>query len=138
MEITRYWTARAHRLDQQFLRYLLVGAVAALADSGTLVLMVTLVHLHYLIGNAAGFAVGILINYALSIRWVFAERRVGGGLAEFAVFAGIGIVGLGISELVMFDGVDVLGLPYTLAKAGAIGVTLVWNFCARRAALFSS
>lgn len=132
-----YWTARAHRLDQQFLRYLLVGGVATLGDYGTLVLSVSGLQVHYLLGNAAGFTVGLAINYALSIGWVFPWRVLKSPIAEFALFAGIGIVGLGLSELIMFAGVDLLGWHYTLAKIAAVAGTLLWNFTVRRALLFS-
>ena len=124
-------------LGVQFVRYLFVGGIATVADFGTLILLTGGLGLHYLAGNAAGFTVGLTVNYLLSIVWVFSTRSLSSRSAEFLLFGIIGIAGLGISQGVMYIGVGLVGVHYTLAKVAAVAATLVWNFTVRRIALFS-
>jgi len=120
----------------QFLRYLVVGGVAFAADFGTLTLLHGVFHIHYLVANAGGFIAGLLVNYFLSIRWVFDQRRLRNPWMEFLAFAGIGLLGLLINEASMYLLVDKVELQYQIAKVGATGISLVWNFGARKVMLF--
>ena len=134
--LRRLFVESTRRLHVQLLRYVVVGGVATLADFAVYVLLVKLLGLHYLLGNAGGFSVGVLVNYLMSIWWVFPSRRLRSKSAEFVIFALIGMVGLGISELCMVLGVSVLGIYDLLTKVGATVCTLAWNFTVRRWLLF--
>ena len=74
----------------------------------------------------------------MSIRWVFASRRLGSATAEFTVFAIIGVAGLGLTVLIMGVGMHVIHLRYNymLAKVAAVVIVFIWNFGARRTLLF--
>jgi len=120
----------------QFARYVVVGGVAFVADAGTLWVLTEVAGVHYLVSNVGGFAVGLLVNYLLSVRWVFARhsgRPVG---VEIGVFAAIGVAGLGLNEVLLWAATEGIGLHYMLSKVLAAGVVLVWNFGARRWFLF--
>jgi len=120
----------------QFLRYLIVGGLAFAVDFGTLTLLHGVFGVHYLMANAGGFIVGLVVNYFLSINWVFDQRRLSNPWMEFIAFAAIGLLGLAINELSMFLLVGVVELHYQVAKLGATGISLVWNFGARKVVLF--
>ena len=124
------------RLHIQFIRYVVVGAVATAVDFATLMLLVEAAGIHYLLANACGFTTGLVTNYLLSVRWVFSCRTAESRMAEFLIFAAVGVVGLGISEGCMYLGVDIFGLDYRAAKAASVVCTLVWNFAVRRLLLF--
>lgn len=120
----------------QLMRYGVVGAVALAADFGSLFALTELAGWHYLVSAAAAFLVGLVVNYALSIRWVFAQRSMESRSAEFGVFAGIGVVGLGLNEIVMWAFTSGVGLHYGLSKAIAAVVGFAWNFGIRKWLLF--
>ena len=116
------WRQRAHalmlgateHLGVQFMRYIVVGGLATVADFGVLVVLTSGLGVHYLISNAAGFVAGLTVNYVLSVLWVFASRKLKSRIAEFTIFAVVGVVGLGLSQLVMYLGVGVAGVYYPL------------------------
>ena len=86
-----------------------------------------------------GLVAGLVLNYAMSILWVFTactrilEKRK---LAEFTLFALVGIAGVGINQLLMYLMVDGLGLNEMLSKMVAAVLVLMWNFGARKLILF--
>lgn len=120
----------------EFLRYGAASAVALLVDFATLVLLTELAGVHYLASAAVGFSLGILVAYVLSIRWVFAARRLASVPAESAIFLLIGVTGLVINHIVMFGLTEAAALPYAVSKVGSAGIVFTFNFIARKTLLF--
>ena len=129
-------TQTPHRSTlQQFVRYLFVGGGAFLVDFGTMALLHHGVGLHYLTAAGCGFLLGLLVNYTISIVWVFTQRRQDPKL-EFVVFATVGLVGLGLNQGIIWLLTEhVLAIPL-LSKVVAAGTVLCWNFSARKILLF--
>ena len=121
----------------QLLRYSVVGGIAFVADFSVLYLATSILGLHYLLGAAGGFVVGMGINYVLSIAWVFDKRRVGSVGLELQIFAAIGVAGLLINELLMWMLTGGLGVHYLRSKLIAAVVVYLWNFVARKVVLFT-
>lgn len=117
-------------------RYFLASAVALAVDAGTLVLCTEVFGLHYLVSATLGFSLGIIVIYALSVRWVFLNRSLADRNAERLIFITIGVIGLGLTDLVLYLLTDIAGLPYGLSKVGAAATVFTFNFGARKAALF--
>lgn len=118
----------------QFIRYLFVGGFAAIIDTGCLYVLNARFSVSHLAAAAAGFALGLLINYIFSIIWVF--ESTGDFKGEFAVFSLIGISGLGWTELIMWVSVDHAHAPVLAAKILALGIVLIWNFAMRKKFVF--
>jgi putative flippase GtrA len=125
-------------LAVQFLRYLVVGGIAFLADFGTLALLTSGCGWHYLQAAAVAFGIGIAVTYVLSVTWVFKVRVVKSQHVEFLLFALIGLAGLGITQLMLWTLTDGLNLYYLHAKLITSAVVLGWNFAARKLLLFTS
>jgi putative flippase GtrA len=121
---------------REFLRYLLVSAVALEVDVVTLMILTDMAGIDYLVANIVAFVTGSVIVYIGSTRWAFSQRRVAGS-AEYLIFLGIGIVGLGVNELVLWAAVAGLAFPVVVAKVGAAGASFLFNFIARKILLFS-
>jgi putative flippase GtrA len=121
---------------QEALGYAAVSACAFFVDFTILFILVHYFSWWYLGAATASFLAGLVVGYALSVTLVFKYRRLKDRRLEFASFAAIGAVGIAINAAAIFCGVKYLGLHYLIAKCGAAGFTLVWNFVARRQLLF--
>lgn len=118
-------------------RYLLASAVAFATDFAAYVGLIRLAGWHYLLAAPAGFALGLLVVYVLSVRWVFHVRRVQNARVEFALFAAIGLLGMAINEAVIYAAVEHARLSFELAKVASAAVVFSINFALRKALLFT-
>lgn len=128
----------------EFMRYVVVGGVAFLADAGTMALVKELFFKEnctaweMALCVAAGFVVGLAVNYLLSNLFVFRkaeQRQKGQTLGAFLIYAAVGLIGFGITELLMWLGVMLVGadgLWYLLIKCAVAGIVLIWNYIGRK------
>lgn len=114
----------------QFFRYGFVGGVSALSDIGTLVVLTSGLHVHYLISATVAFVIGTIVNYFLSTRWVF--RSSGRKSLEFFLFTLIGFGGLCLNNLILWALVSKGGVFYLFAKFVSVSVVLFWSFLLRK------
>ena len=134
--LNRWLGGKADRLYAQFLRYVVVGGIAFAVDFTVLILLTELAGIHYLVSAGMAFCGGLLLNYALCIKWVFRSRTLQDTRAEFIVFSLVGVAGLGLTELILYAGTGRLGFDYRLSKIVAVATVLIWNFSARKLLLF--
>lgn len=127
---------RSRDVGVQFTRAFVTGLIATAADVLTMIVLVSGLGWHYLVGNACSYSLGTLVNCAICVSWVFATRNVGNRSLELAVFFMAGIVGLGVSEAAMFGCVEWVGLHYVAAKIVATGCHFLFNFSSRKLLLF--
>lgn len=118
-------------------RYLTASAVALGMDFGTYVALIRLAGVHYLMAAPLGFALGLATIYALSIRWVFGERRLPDARVEFTIFALVGIAGMALNQLVIYAGVEILSVSYEIAKLLSAAMVFCFNFTSRKLLLFT-
>jgi putative flippase GtrA len=123
-------------LLRQFCRYSLVGGLAFGFDFGSLWMLSQFLKVHYLISAMVAFLIGLAINYALSVTWVFNKRSVENRGVEFLVFGLIGIAGLALNELFIWFFTAIAGFHYLVSKIGSTAFVYSWNFFARRHSLF--
>ena len=122
----------AERTHVQFVRYFVVAAVSVAADFAVFFTLTESFGVHYLAAAAAAFAVWLVINYALSVAWVFPRRRTWGRLLEFALFVAASGLGFLFNISVLWLCTDVLGVFYAWSKIVATGATFFFNFFARK------
>ena len=127
----------------EFLRYAVVGGIAFVADFGTLVAAQELYLKSFpsgvYIATVLGFVVGLAVNYALSLLFVFTsekDRGKGRSFGAFLVFGVVGLLGLGWTELGMWLGIELLHLNYMLVKVFVTGAVLLWNYLGRKILIF--
>ena len=94
--------------------------------------------LHYLVSACLGFMVGISVNYALSVSWVFDHRSVNNRVHEFAIFVSIGMSGLAFNAALMWIFTELAGFHYLASKVIATALIFLFNFGARKVLLFST
>lgn len=120
------------KLAKQFIGYLAVAFVGLGFDFGTLVFLREVIGTHYLLAAVSGFTVGLIVNYLLSVRYVFSDPKIKSHAINFGLFGLIGVVGLGILTLLMWALTDGLHINYVLSKIAATLFVYMWNFFARR------
>lgn len=133
------------KLLMEFLRYCVVGGLAFLADFGTLVIAQELVLKQLVSGvyiaTVFGFIVGLVVNYVLSLWFVFTQKKdkgKGRSVGAFLVFGIIGLLGLVWTELGMWIGIEFLNWNYMVVKVIVTGAVLVWNYLGRKILIFNS
>lgn len=126
-----------HNMMIQLFRYGFVGGGAFLADYGTLFLLTEYVGVPYLLSAAIAFVAGLVVNYLLSISWVFNQNRSDKPAKEFLFFTIIGVIGLLFNELIMYVATDLCHLHYMLSKIISTAIVFFWNFFARKVLLFN-
>jgi len=122
---------------REWLRYVAAGLVALSVDFGTYVGLIRLAGVHYLIAAPLGFAFGLATVYLLSVRWVFAYRRLADRRAEFALFAAIGLAGMALNQGIIYLAVQAMPGAYEIAKILSAGVVFCFNFFSRKLLLFT-
>lgn len=121
----------------QLIRYTFVGGFSFLVDFGVLAFLTEVMHLHYLLSAGISFLFGLLVNYLLSVKWVFSTRMVENKYLEFLLFLVIGLIGLGLNELFLWMLTDLAHVYYLISKILTAVVVYLWNFFARKILLFN-
>ena len=133
----------------EVVRFALTGGICFLVEFAALVLLKEGLGLDTLIATPIAFALSVVVNYALCMRWVFRGARDGGAAAK-AGFAVTSVMGLVLNEGLMLlfrvmlgeDAVllTLLGYPvtmYMLNKVLATLLVMVWNYFTKKAVLQS-
>ncbi|MCX7712007.1 MAG: GtrA family protein [Clostridia bacterium] len=130
----------------QFLKYSVVGGIAAGVDISLFYTLTGMLSVNHLLSNIGSFTAGLLVNYFLSREWVFGQQQHHMS-RDFTLFAIIGVLGLLLSNLILFVLIDcglLQGLfPFAgsnvikvAAKLTSVFIVLFWNFIARRKIVF--
>lgn len=137
-------TGELRQMMGEFLRYVVVGGIAFLADFGALVGSQELFFHQYAGGvywaTVVGFVVGLAVNYFLSLLFVFTsakDKGKGRSFGAFLIFGVVGLLGLGWTELGMWVGVACLKWNYMVVKIFVTGAVLMWNYLGRKILVFS-
>lgn len=117
-------------------RYFVVGGVAACVDIGLFMLLARGMGLPYQPVGAGTFVLATLVNYVLSVRFVFVSGSRFGRKSEIALVYVVSAVGLGINALMLWAGVELAHASLFLSKIAATGTVFFWNYFARRHLVF--
>ena len=136
-----------NHLLEQIVKFGFVGVLCFVIDFG-LYKLCNFVGIPYLISGFIGFTVSVIVNYLLSMKYVFKRREDISKKKEFIVFVILSVIGLGLNELLLFIGID--GIYYqsstlnttlsksmaeTVVKLFATAVVMIYNFITRKVLL---
>lgn len=134
MDIKNLLKNYSEKLSVQLIKYLFVAVVAFLVDYGTLFILNSLLHLHHLFAAAMGFILGLIVNYLLSMLFVF-KAKTNNKAVSFLIFLVTGLIGLLMTLLLQYLFVDILFIPVLIAKLFTTAIVFFWNFFSRRITL---
>ena len=120
------------KLLLQIFKFVIVGGLAFVIDYATLIICKELFHLNTLLSAAIAFTVSVIVNYILSVKWVFDVNKNNSEKRNFIIFIIFSIIGLGLTELIMWLGTDVMGISYLIIKILATIIVMVFNFITRK------
>jgi putative flippase GtrA len=129
----------------EFLRYAVVGGVAALVDMG-----VNYAVLYWILGATkddkwqvaaavtAGFIIGLIVNFVLSNLFVFkteSQQKEGKTVKAFIIYAAVGVIGYFLTVGLTLIGTYLIGesgIWYLILTCFVKGIVLVWNYIGRK------
>lgn len=124
--------ALAKPQTKQFLKFAAVGLISFAIDWGLLIALVELAHMSIFWATTVSFLTSVIVNYVLSLNFVFEHREGMSRKKEFTVFAILSIVGLGLNDFYMFVGVGLLNIGYQAMKAISTFLVTWYNYFSRR------
>ena len=116
----------------QFVRFASVGLISLAVDYGFMVILNEATDMGYFRACAFSYTLSTLVNYVLSMRYVFHSREDMSKTKEVSIFLGISLVGLGLNQAAMWLLVDVLQIYYAMAKLLAAGMVTGYNFVSKK------
>lgn len=125
-------------MKEKIAKFGIVGIIATLIDFALFTILVKnpVYAVNPVYATAISFTISLVINYILSIKYVFIDKKQMSKTFEFVGFAITAIIGLGINVAIMWIATEILqlnGIYWNwFWKAFATGVVMVWNFLARQ------
>lgn len=120
------------KLIEQIIKFGFVGFLCFFIDYGIMVFLTEVVGIIYLVSSGISFTVSVVVNYLLSVTFVFETDKNKNKIKEFIIFVFLSVIGLGINQACMWFGVEILGITYLIVKIGATAVVMVYNFISRK------
>ena len=133
------------KIIEQFLKFVVVGGISFLVDFTVYTIMCNVLHIHYIIAGVLGFTVSVVVNYILSMRYVFLSKDDTRKDKEFFIFVVLSLMGMFLNTILLYLCIDILysNLGYLkqllsnewmniVAKVFATGVVMVFNFITRK------
>jgi putative flippase GtrA len=122
----------------KIVRYFFVGGIAAAVDITIFFVFAKLFGFNYLTVGACGFVIATLVNYVLSIRYVFESGARFEKKYELMFVYIVSILGLLWHQAVLYACVDVLKIELMLSKLIATATVFFWNYGSRRYWIFQA
>ncbi|SKA38718.1 Putative flippase GtrA (transmembrane translocase of bactoprenol-linked glucose) [Enhydrobacter aerosaccus] len=120
------------QLVGKLLRYGMTGGIAAIVDAGGFALLVG-AGIGVAAAGISSFCIAALVNYGLTSRFVFRQRKTVAGFALFFVFA---LVGVTVNVGTMLGTIHWLGVPPLVGKVAGIATAFLINFALNATIVF--
>ena len=90
------------------------------------------VFLHYFASSAVSFTVSVIVNYILSMRFVFTGKEDMTKAQEMVIFVALSMIGLVMNQMIMWFAVEYLRMFYAVAKIFSTMLVTTYNFISRK------
>lgn len=116
----------------QFGKFGIVGTLCFSIDYGLMVLLKEFHIVSYFGASALSFTVSVIVNYLLSMRFVFQGKSDLNKAQEMIIFVSLSLVGLAFNQMIMWIAVDFFGVFYAVAKIFSSLLVTTYNFISRK------
>lgn len=120
----------------KFIKYFVVGGFAALVNITIFFIFAKLLQMNYFVVGALAFIIATLINYALSVRYVFKSGVRFSKKHELLWTYVISVIGLVGNEIILYLLINLLHIEIMASQVIAIGAVFLWNYIARNSFVF--
>ncbi len=120
------------KLIAQIMKFGVVGVICFFIDYGLMIFLTEAMNISYLISSGISFTVSVIVNYILSLKYVFVAEEGNNKIVEFLIFVLLSTIGLGINQLLMWICVERLNIFYMISKIAVTGIVMVYNFITRK------
>ena len=110
----------------------MVGIVCTLLEYVIFAIMVYALHINEYVAQLVSFAISTVLNYVLSMKFVFVRDESRNKKADFPIFVVLSLVALGLSELTLMLFTEVIKITPMIGKLFATAVVMVFNFITRK------
>lgn len=124
--------ALTQETTKQFGKFAIVGLMSLAVDYALLMFLVEVLKADLFFSTTVSFIASVIVNYVLSMKYVFDHREGMSRKREFTIFAILSAVGLGLNDLYMFVGVTMLNIGYQAMKLISTFLVTWYNFFSRR------
>lgn len=124
--------ALAHPNTRQFLKFALVGFASLAVEYLFLGYFLQALSMDYLLATTIAFIISIVVNYILSMKYVFSHKEDMSRKREFTIFVVLSAIGLGLNDLYMFIGVSLLNVGTMAMKLISTFFVTWYNYFSRR------
>ena len=112
--------------------------MATCVDIGLFMLFAQQMGLPYLRVAAGTFVLATLVNYVLSVRFVFVSGLRFRRRYEIALVFVVSAIGLAINQAILWAGVELGGVGLLPSKLAATAMVFFWNYLSRRHFVFGA
>lgn len=120
------------KLIEQFVKFGFVGVICFVIDYGVMILLTELFGVPYLISCTISFSISVVVNYYLSMSYIFTSRDDISKSKEFTIFVVLSVLGVLLTVLFMWMMTDLIGVHYMLSKIVVTGIVMAFNFITRK------
>lgn len=120
------------KLIFQLIKFGAVGFLCFLIDYGLMILLTEQFSINYLLSCCISFTVSVIVNYLLSMKFVFIAKPGMNKKIEFLIFVVLSVIGLGLNQLLMWLFVEKIFIMYQLAKIIVTVIVMLFNFITRK------
>lgn len=124
----------------QIAKFTVVGFISFIIDAGVLYILTLIFGVKfYLIFSAISFTTSVIVNYILSMRFIFEGRKDIKKQSEFIIFVVLSVIGLLLNQFIMWSFGEIFSRHMQLTseivlliKVISTCIVMVWNFISRK------
>lgn len=121
----------------KIVRYFVVGGMAATVDVGCFFLFTSIAGIWWFQSALASFTLATLVNYFLSIKYVFKSGVRFQKHHELMLIFLVSGTGLVINQLILWVLIESVGVNMLVSKLTATALLFFWNYGLRKSVVFS-
>lgn len=116
----------------QIISFSIIGALTTGLDFFLLIVLTEIISIPYYISNILSFSISLILNYFLSMRFVFKIKNSQSVIKNAFSFFLLSTTGLVINQLILMISTQCIGIFYIYSKVISTAIVMVWNFVTKK------